>query len=82
MFLKWKFLNSHWIEFTIQYGYMISMISLQDSWPLSHHSSNLKKYPIQSTIGTTTHTSLVLLHFLNSDFTNLISHKNKIHLFF
>jgi hypothetical protein len=38
MFPKWKLLNSHWIEFTIQYGYMISTISLQASWHPSHHS--------------------------------------------
>jgi hypothetical protein len=50
MFSKWKILNSHWIEFTIEYGYMISMISLQYPWHPSHHSSTLKKYPIQFTI--------------------------------
>jgi hypothetical protein len=81
MFPKWKFLNLHWIEFTIQYGYMISTISLQYSWHPSHHHCSHIQVPNQ--LLTLPHMHLcVLLHFLNSDFTNQNNQMRKIHLFF
>jgi hypothetical protein len=81
MFPKWKFLNAHWIEFTIQYGYMISTISLQYSWHPSHHHYTQMQVP--NLLLKLPHIHLcVLLHFLCSDFTNLNNQMRKIHLFF
>jgi hypothetical protein len=81
MFPKWKFWNSHWIEFTIQYGYMISTISLQYSWHPSHHHYTHILVPNQ--LLTLLHMHLcVLLYFLSSDFTNQNNQMRKIHLFF
>jgi hypothetical protein len=81
MFPKWKKLNSHWIKFTIQYGYMISTISLQYSWHPSHHSSTLKKYPIRFTIELP-HVHLWCYQIsLYSDFANLITRTRSIYFF-